>query len=165
MFNEGAVPTAKAVANFFLEKGWNEGVPIDHLKLQKLVYYAHGWHLANDLGPLFPDDIEAWPHGPVVRDLYIEFNDVGRKEITRPAYNYDGSQPSLNGAPDSTRELLEAVWANHNRYKGTRLSNATHLPGEPWTIIRDRYGDLSRKPRIPNELIEQRFKAKFASAS
>ncbi len=163
---EGAVNTAKAVANYFLECAERAGEPIDHLKLQKLVFYAHAWHLANGMGPLFPDDIEAWPHGPVVRDLYAEFYDCGRKAIplTRRAYDYNGALPTIGNAPSRSRDLLAEVWKVYGKYKGTRLSNATHLPSEPWTIVRDRYGNLSRKPRIPNELIEQKFKEKLEAA-
>jgi uncharacterized phage-associated protein len=39
------------------------------IKLQTLVYYAHAWSLACDARLLFPERIEAWAHGPVVREL------------------------------------------------------------------------------------------------
>jgi len=35
-----------AVANYFLERGVREEVAIDAMKLQKLIYLAHGWFLA-----------------------------------------------------------------------------------------------------------------------
>ena len=38
-------------------------------KLEKLVYYAQAWHLARHQRPLFPETIEAWAQGPVVRHL------------------------------------------------------------------------------------------------
>lgn len=157
---EGAVDTAKAVANYFLTKGFEEGVEIDHLKLQKLVYYSHAWHLANGMGPLFPDDIEAWPHGPVVRDLYVEFTGFGRKPINRLAQDWD-DVPKIDGAPPSTANLLDAVWKTLRHYSGIQLSNSTHAAGEPWTIVREKYGSLDLKPRIPNSLIERCFRKKI----
>ncbi len=36
-------------------------------KLQKLVYYSKAWHLVWEGEPLFPEHIEAWANGPVVR--------------------------------------------------------------------------------------------------
>ena len=39
-------------------------------KLQKLVYYSQGWSLVWDDDALFPEEIEAWANGPVVRELY-----------------------------------------------------------------------------------------------
>lgn len=36
------------------------------MKLEKLVYYCQGWHLAREGTLLFPEPIEAWREGPVV---------------------------------------------------------------------------------------------------
>ncbi|MCA0290503.1 MAG: DUF4065 domain-containing protein [Actinobacteria bacterium] len=40
------------------------------MKLQKLCYYSHAWHLVWEEAPLFSEKIEAWANGPVIRDLY-----------------------------------------------------------------------------------------------
>ncbi|HET7463905.1 MAG TPA: type II toxin-antitoxin system antitoxin SocA domain-containing protein [Longimicrobium sp.] len=40
------------------------------MKLQKLVYYSQAWSVVWDERALFPERIEAWANGPVVRDLY-----------------------------------------------------------------------------------------------
>ena len=39
-------------------------------KLQKLVYYCQAWSLVWDENVLFPEEIEAWANGPVVREVY-----------------------------------------------------------------------------------------------
>lgn len=44
--------------------------PMTAMKLQKLVYYSHAWHLVWAEEALFPEPIEAWANGPVVRELY-----------------------------------------------------------------------------------------------
>ena len=44
--------------------------PMSHLKLQKLLYFVQGYHLAYFGKPLFEDDFEAWVHGPVSRKLF-----------------------------------------------------------------------------------------------
>ena len=62
----------RAVANFFLDQAQEEGQKLDHMKLQKLAYIAHGWHLAITGEPLFHERVEAWPYGPVIPDLYHE---------------------------------------------------------------------------------------------
>jgi uncharacterized phage-associated protein len=36
----------KAVANTLLEKAWANDRSVTQMKLHKLLYYAHGWHLA-----------------------------------------------------------------------------------------------------------------------
>lgn len=160
-----APTSAMAVANWFLNRAKNEpsGREIDQLKLYKLVYYAHAWYLGNGRGPLFDDDIEAWPHGPVVRDLYIEFKDAGRGAITKLGKrltSHDG-QAAME-TPVYAGELvgfLESVWNSYKKHSGIQLSNATHAPGEPWTIVAEKL-DLSGKPKIPNELIKQVYSAK-----
>ena len=40
------------------------------MKLQKLLYYCQGWHLAWEGVPLFEEPIEAWANGPVVPSIY-----------------------------------------------------------------------------------------------
>ena len=76
------VPAA-AIANEFLKiQEENPGAtPIDNMKMQKLIFYAHAWHLAIFEDPLIENDIEAWSWGPVVRDVYLSFIDFGRNPI------------------------------------------------------------------------------------
>lgn len=40
------------------------------MKLQKLLYYVQGFHIAVFNRPLFNEDIEAWMYGPVVPAVY-----------------------------------------------------------------------------------------------
>ena len=40
------------------------------IKLQKLLYYCQGWHLAWESDKLFDAEIEAWANGPVVQEIY-----------------------------------------------------------------------------------------------
>ena len=42
------------------------------MKLQKLAFYSHAWHLAWEEKLLFSDRIEAWANGPVVPSLCRE---------------------------------------------------------------------------------------------
>lgn len=160
-----APSTAMAVANWFLEASWKEPeMPrCDQMKLQKLVYYAQAWHLAFFGRALFEEDIEAWPHGPVVRDLYIQFKKFGRDPITRLGTRLefrDGRvaivTPKHNGSLD---DFLGAVWDAYKEYSGVRLSNATHAPGEPWELV-SRHYNLEEKPTIPIHLIKAVFDKK-----
>lgn len=174
--SSGAPTSAAAVANYFLAKGWGEaGVPpIDQMKLQKLLFYSHAWHLALFGHPLFEEDFEAWPWGPVVRDIYFQTRHFGRGQVTRritrlalspgqPVLNAKFETPTVDDG--SLKAFLDAVWETHKRYSGVQLSNATHATGEPWTIVKEKYGDLEQKPTIPNELIAEIFKEKINNVS
>src|SRR5262249_57987509 len=44
--------------------------PMTAMKLQKLVYYSQAWSIVWDDDELFPEELEAWKNGPVVRDLW-----------------------------------------------------------------------------------------------
>ena len=168
--------TAVAVANTFLDiQDADQGVfrRIDHMKLQKLVYYAHAWWLANQDEPLYGDDVEAWPWGPVVRNVYLEFKHWGRGQVdgrgTELVKVGVGALDFRIKAPepvsDNVRAFLGQVWETHKGLSGVQLSNATHAPGEPWDIVRNQYGSLDGKPRIPNELIRDVFRAKRNATS
>lgn len=128
--------TAMSVANWFLERCWREqGVPpCDQMKLYKLVFYANAWFLGNGCGELFQEDIKAWPHGPVVPDLYGQFKGFGRNPITELGKRLESSVdggfkfvvPKHDGALDI---FFENVWNAYKGYTGIQLSNMTHLPG------------------------------------
>jgi len=47
--------------------------PVSNLKLQKLLYYVQGWSLGIWREPVFPNEIQAWIHGPVVPVAFHEF--------------------------------------------------------------------------------------------
>lgn len=166
--------SAAAVANEFLKLQSEDphSPGLDHMKLQKLVYYAHAWHLAIKGSPLFDDDIEAWPWGPVVRNLYIEFKDFKSKPISgrraQILVKDEDSDPSdwrvITPYPTSSdeKEFIRNVWESHKSFSGVQLSNATHANGEPWAIVNKfKNGDLSDKPKIENDLIESVFRSKL----
>jgi len=106
--------TAKAVANYVLDLSEREGVEITPLKLQKMVYIAHGWHLAIRGQPLVTDEYaEAWDHGPVFPSLYYEIREFGKKPITRRAPDLilydDGSAKLETPGLEDADQIMGAV--------------------------------------------------------
>lgn len=70
------------VARYFLALADEEaGDLVSNLKLQKLLYYAQGFHLAMTGRPLFDEPIQAWMHGPVVPAVYHAFKVYGSGPI------------------------------------------------------------------------------------
>ena len=170
-----APTNAAAIANAFFDiqaEDDSQYSLIDPMKLQKLLFYSHAWWLARNDDGLFSDDIEAWSWGPVVRNIYIQFTEFGRepimgkraKELVRVddrIPNYEFKEPET--VPEEVGKFLNSVWTTHKKFTGVQLSNATHAPGEPWAIVKQRYGSLDGKPTIPNELIRDVFRAKLAA--
>lgn len=161
-----SVSTAASVANEFLSLGEREGgkvPPIDQMKLQKLLFYAHAWHLAHNEKPLFDEDFEAWPWGSVVADIYSQTRKFGRSAVTGRILEFspDNGFVAPSGVCDDLKSFIEEVWNVHKNFTGIQLSNATHAHGEPWTIIKEHYGSLEDKPNIPNTLIASVYKNKL----
>jgi len=138
------------VANEFIRLGVDSGRPVDPMKLQKLVYVAHGWSLALKNQPLIRDTIEAWPYGPVVPNLYSTFKAYKAGSITAPI-------PLTSRAPilsDEDREFIGKIWQAYGGRTAIELSVFTHEPGFAW--------DLARKasegsPEISDALIRDEF--------
>lgn len=166
--------SAAAIANEFLElaESDTDTTQISPMKLQKLIYYAHAWHLAIKDKPLIEENIEAWSWGPVVRSIYLDFKKFGRHPIENDRATHlrmEGDDPNNMELVEETpsledeekKKFVDLIWRVHKKYTGVQLSNSTHGKGEPWTIIKEKYGDLEDEPIIPNDLIRAVFKAKM----
>ena len=131
---------AKQIANSFINLSNKEGSSIDPLKLQKLMYYANGYYLAeHDGAPLINEYFEAWDYGPVVPTVYYEFREFGDREIKRLAYTYDYklgrvvTAPAVMGDP-AAEDAISWVWENYKHLSGPQLSAMTHKDGGPWQL-------------------------------
>lgn len=114
------------VAGYFLAKQDTEaGDTISNLKLQKLVYYAQGYHLAIFDKPLFNEQIEAWMHGPVVPELYQKFKAYGQGAITSV------ESIDLVHFNEETISFLDEIYSIFNQYSAWSLRNMTHEES-PW---------------------------------
>lgn len=126
----------KSVANYFLELADAKGESISPMKLQKLVYYAHGWYAGYTQQPLIDEAVEAWQYGPVIPSLYHEFKRFGASNIKGKAIDFDLRGPTEVATPpdQKIRTFLENVWKSYGGYTGVTLSEMTHAIGTPWDV-------------------------------
>ena len=129
---------AEQIANYFIEKANSMGIrDLSPMKLQKLVYFAHGCCLALLDRPLLNEPIEAWRYGPVINSLYQEFKKFGNSHLTKKAQIAD-EDGKLIDFPSPTDQnivaLLDKILESYGRYTAFQLSNATHYDGTPWDI-------------------------------
>lgn len=133
---------ANDIADWFLCRVDREaGGAITHLKLQKLLYYAQAWYFTAYNKPLFREKIEAWQHGPVVREVFNRFRDSGWYSLDVPA----------EGCKDFGEEIesfLEEILSAYGRYDAKFLEDLTHIE-DPWIEAR---GDLSPEQASNNEI-------------
>ncbi len=97
------------------------------MKLQKLVYYSHAWSLVWDECPLFPEPIEAWASGPVVRDLYEHHRGKFR------LHEWPLGDPAA--LTDAQRETVDGVLEFYGDKSSQWLSDLTHRE-DPWRDAR-----------------------------
>lgn len=98
---------------------------MSNLKLQKLLYYSQGYHLALYGQPLFHEDIVAWQYGPVVREVYHEYKFYGREGIPAPEC-FDS-----NVLPQHSRQVIIDVYEQYGQYEASVLMHFTHEEA-PW---------------------------------
>lgn len=133
------------------------------MKLQKLIYFAHGWTLAIRNRPLVDESVEAWDWGPVFPTVYHTFKDYGNSPIeglcSEFQYGSDGWDlltPEIPTEDKETHKLIEKVLKEYGKFTAAQLSNLTHLEGTPWKLIRpDDSGE--RGAKIPAKFIRDYF--------
>lgn len=118
---------ARTIADWFLRRASEEGEAVTQMKLQKLVYIAHGWHLAILGKPLIDESVQAWQWGPVVPSLYGDFKQYGSTPIVLP------TRIDPVKLPKETEEILNKVWGVYKRFTAMELSSLTHREGTPWS--------------------------------
>lgn len=167
---------ALSIANYFVERGLDEARPVSPMKLQKLVFFAHGWYLAVADQGLLDEKVEAWDYGPVVPSIYHTFKAYGRNPIDKPgklykfpddleSFEFREVIPRVDPHNEEVLELLGTIWELYSGFSAVQLSNMTHQPGSPWARVKDEAGDrLDKGTDIPERYISEYFKAQLNRA-
>ncbi len=122
-----AAGSALGLAGHVLRRTESRG--IDHLKLQKLCFYAFGAALAHgvdsDVGELV---FEPWKHGPVNREVWDAFKVHKAGVIPVPADAREYEDPAL-------RQVVEDVLDVYGRMSSWSIRCESHLE-TPWLNAR-----------------------------
>lgn len=149
--------SARAIANSFYEIAEKEGKQLTNLQLQKLVYFAHGWHLALTGQPLLTDAVKAWDFGPVIPPLYNSLKMYGNDVVTEPIKRKNPEtgeiKPVKEEESEFVKKLLLRVWQVYGGMHGSQMSYLTHQPGTPWETTWNK----QKYSVIQNELIQEHF--------
>ncbi len=147
----------KHVANSFLQWDFQNGkASTTPMKLQKLVYLAHGWNLAINDVPLINEKFEAWPYGPVEEDLYHIFKQFKDTPITDYAKSWAGNEKKAYVVSSSIHffsDIFTRVINKYAHFDALQLSALTHQDGTPWSITR-----ANGLTEISNDLIKEHFR-------
>lgn len=148
--------TAKQVAQYMLVLSNPEiGAITSNLKLQKLLYYAQGVHLAAFDTPLFEDEIVAWKFGPVVENVYADYKIHGSGAIPVPSslkqYSF------IDAFAKGKKDFIGNVYAYFGQYDALKLMQMTHEE-LPWKTT-------SASAIISNEKMRTYFKTQLFVSS
>lgn len=136
------------VAEWFIHRAHQDGEYLSQMKLQKLVYIAHGWSLALRSKPLVSGEFQAWKWGPVMPSLYKRFAMFGSGPI-----DVDALLPP-KGFDREESALLEKIWLVYRRYTASQLSDMTHRRDTPWS---EAYNPEVRGAVIRNDAIREHY--------
>lgn len=158
---------AIAIADFFLLQSWSENRGLSPMQIQKLVYFAHGWHMAIFGKELILERIEAWDYGPVIPSLYQAFKRYGSDEITKEDYHVWG--PGVDPNDKEAIVLLRKIWEVYGGKTGLQLSSLTHAKDGPWYTTRmeekKEFERIHLNVNIPNTVLKNYFKSRLAKSS
>ncbi len=149
--------SALNIANYMLSKK-----VLTPKQVQKLLYYAYSLYLVkyndkyeeNNMNRLFNDKIEAWKHGPVVRDVYDYI------KVVAFSYELVSCKGDIRLQDTRTENFINKILNVYGQYSGYELEKMTHNE-PPWQIaiekgwnqqITDRsiYEYFSKKYKISN---------------
>ena len=122
--------SALLVADYLLYKAKKEGVEVSNKKLQKLLYYTQAWSVAIRDKAIFEDKIEAWVHGPAIKEVYLAYQQFGAKPIEKEV-----TDEVLGQIPKETINLIDQVWDVYSKYDPGYLEFLTHSE-KPWQMAR-----------------------------
>lgn len=129
--------TALEIARYIINKCIELGRPVSNLQLQKILYYVQGEYIRSTNGEvLFEDDISAWQYGPVVTDVYYEYNNYSSNEI-------DMFQPQVY-LEEEEKGIIDPVIISKSRMSAWELVKSTHSEA-PWKDSYNKTSIISKK--------------------
>ncbi len=127
-----AMSVAKEFVRLGLEDKRND--PLIHRRLQKLLYYAQAWSLVVRQSEMFPETVEAWRDGPVIKDVYEAMPEEAHENRQLELGMFKGDY-ALD-AEES--KFVRSVWTAYKHLSANGLADRTHEE-DPW---KDARGDL-----------------------
>jgi len=152
----------RVVANAILARAASEKLPVTHIALQKLLYFAHGLFLLRHREPLVSGYFEAWTFGPVHPAVYAAFKASGSDPISYSARRKDLRTGELVELPElndpAARRVINQTLGAYGDLTAGQLVRLSHARDGPWDVVcRTAQSRTTIGLRISNELISKKF--------
>ena len=147
------VMKANQISNYIISLAQNNPEEnLTNMKLQKILYYLQGFHLALFNEVLFEEEIEAWKYGPVISKEYYTFKVYGNNSIIVPETNH-----SFDYLRDKQKKFINKVYGYFRQFSPVKMMELTHEES-PWL---DTYG---KSQVIDNEILKDEKKERKEAA-
>ena len=143
--------SAHDIAKFIIQKSQT---PISNLKLQKLLYYAQGWHLGIYEEPIFTEQIQAWIHGPVVPAVFQTY-----REFKWTPISVDPTPVKMNA---STSKHVLGILGAFGKFTASQLEAISHKE-DPWIKARKGFDPKSPSKAVITHDSMKRYFGKLAN--
>jgi len=114
------------VAWYVVDYARSNNNEITNLKLQKILYYIQATSIKKNNAVFFNRPIEAWRHGPVIREVYNYYRAYMHKPIT------DTYAP-INDFTENEKKLMQDVIKKFIKLDEWDLVDKTHNE-DPWKL-------------------------------
>ena len=133
-----------------------------NMAINKITYFLFERVFIEDRRPIFKAKIEAWEHGPVVRELYAEFRKYGDGPIVGRAHRFSIISRRMEVATDpldddDERRFSEIV-DHYLPMSGSTLRTISHIPESPWFNVWTYKGASNPGMEISLEVIADSFR-------
>jgi uncharacterized phage-associated protein len=141
------------VANKMIELFKQDNQPISHKKLQKLVYLTYAFYYYFNDKKLFEEKFEAWPHGPVCRELYFDIKNKAGNNYN--AFNISNIKLEVESENPEDEEEIKYNCNYVKQYFGDWSANSleylTHKSGSAWSKVINKDNDDIEEPYLDSK--------------
>lgn len=109
---ERTLCVAKALYDMYYEQ---KGMPMDEMKMHKLMYFAQRESLMYYNEPLFDGRFYGWKYGPVLKEV--------RSEYHASVFPFESA---VGGVSENTKVLLQNVLNRYGSLSSWKLSSLSH---------------------------------------
>lgn len=132
----------KDISDFTLLYCFDNGISMNPLKLQKILYYIQTWHMVYfNKAMIFDEKPEAWVNGPVYPTIYHQYKDVigiydqMTPENTNISTDLESKRKDLE-LDNQQCAFLESIYQHYGLMSHDRLVFLTHAE-LPWSEQRE----------------------------
>lgn len=122
------------IANRLLKLSQEAGLIIRPMKIQKLLWFTHGWYsiLFDSMG-LFEEPFEAWHYGPVIPSIYHKFKKFYDNPINTLIYTSALNKKNyIINTDENVISICKQVFNLYGSTTDIALSDLTHEKDGAW---------------------------------